>query len=132
MKLLNKQLILAGDIQLTDWTQTRYDPAPADDISKDNFEKFYATTLQARIGAEYRIPAIGTHVRLGYFRDTIPFTDTEVENARDFLTLGAGKIFEDSLKLDVAYMLGTWQRSKNQLTTERLTHRVFVSAAYRF
>lgn len=133
VKLLNKQLILAGDIQLTDWTQTRYDPAPpADDISKDNFEKFYATTLQARIGAEYRIPAIGTHVRLGYFRDTIPFTDAEVENARDFLTLGAGQIFEDSLKLDVAYMLGTWQRSKNQLTTERLTHRVFVSAAYRF
>ena len=132
VKLLNKQLILAGDIQLTDWTQTRYDPVPADDISQDNFEKFYATTLQARLGAEYRIPAIGTHVRLGYFRDTIPFTDAEVENARDFLTLGAGKIFEDSLKLDVAYMLGTWQRNRNELTTERLTHRVFVSAAYRF
>ena len=132
VKLLNKQLILAGDIQLTDWTQTRYDPAPADDISQDNFEKFYATTLQARLGAEYRIPAIGTHIRLGYFRDTIPFTDAEVENARDFLTLGAGKIFEDSLKLDVAYMLGTWQRNRNELTTERLTHRVFVSAAYRF
>ena len=132
VKLLNKQLILAGDIQLTDWTQTRYDPAPADDISQDNFEEFYATTLQARLGAEYRIPAIGTHIRLGYFRDTIPFTDAEVENARDFLTLGAGKIFEDSLKLDVAYMLGTWQRNRNELTTERLTHRVFVSAAYRF
>ena len=109
VKLLNKQLILAGDIQLTDWTQTRYDPAPADDISQDNFEEFYATTLQARLGAEYRIPAIGAHIRLGYFRDTIPFTDAEVENARDFLTLGAGKIFEDSLKLDVAYMLGTRQ-----------------------
>ena len=132
VKLLNKQLILAGDIQLTDWTQTRYDPAPADDISQDNFEEFYATTLQARLGAEYRIPAIGAHIRLGYFRDTIPFTDAEVENARDFLTLGAGKIFEDSLKLDVAYMLGTWQRNRNELTTERLTHRVFVSAAYRF
>ena len=26
VKLLNKQLILAGDVQLTDWTQTRYDP----------------------------------------------------------------------------------------------------------
>ena len=132
VKLLNKQLILAGDIQLTDWTQTRYDPAPADDISQDNFEEFYATTLQARLGAEYRIPAIGTHIRLGYFRDTIPFTDAEVENARDFLTLGAGKIFEDSLKIDVAYMLGAWQWNRNELTTERLTHRVFVSAAYRF
>ena len=132
MKLLNKQLILAGDVQLTDWTQTRYDPTPADDISKDNFEKYYAVTLQARIGVEYRIPGIDTHVRVGYFRDTIPFTDAEVENARDFLTMGVGKIFEDTLKFDVGYMLGTWQRSRNELTTERLTHRVFVSAAYRF
>ena len=132
VKLLNKQLILAGDVQLTDWTQTRYDPAPAEDISQDNFEEFYATTLQFRLGAEYRIPTIGTHVRLGYFRDTIPFTDTEVGNARDFLTAGVGKIFEDSLKFDVGYMMGTWQRSRNDLTTERLTHRVFVSAAYRF
>ncbi len=132
VKLFNKQLILAGDVQLTDWTQTRYDPAPAADISQDNFEKFYATTLQVRLGAEYRIPGIGTHIRLGYFRDTIPFTDAEVADARDFLTAGVGKIFEDSLKFDVAYMLGTWQRSQNELTTERLTHRVFVSAAYRF
>ncbi len=132
VKLLNKRLILAGDVQLTDWTQTRYDPAPADDISTDNFEKYYAVTLQARLGMEYRIPVIDTHVRVGYFRDTIPFTGTEVENARDFLTMGVGKIFEDSLKLDVGYMLGTWQRSGYELTTERLTHRVFVSAAYRF
>lgn len=132
VKLLNKRLILAGDVQLTDWAQTRYDPAPAEDISSDNFEKYYATTLQARVGVEYRLPAIGTHIRLGYFRDTIPFTDAEVENARDFLTAGVGKIFEDSLKFDVAYMLGSWQRSRNELTTERLTHRVFVSAAYRF
>lgn len=132
VKLLNKQLILAGDVQLTDWTQTRYDPAPADDISQDNFEEFYATTFQARLGVEYRIPTIDTHVRVGYFRDTIPFTDAEVNNARDFLTLGVGKIFEDSLKFDVGYMLGTWERSRNDLTTERLTHRVFVSAAYRF
>ena len=132
VKLFNKQLILAGDVQLTDWTQTRYDPAPADDISQDNFEEFYATTFQVRLGAEYKIPAIGTHIRLGYFRDTIPFTDAEVENARDFLTAGIGKIFEDSLKFDVGYMMGTWQRSRNELTTEQLTHRVFVSAAYRF
>lgn len=132
VKLFDKQLILAGDVQLTDWRQTRYNPIPADDISQDNFEEFYATTLQARLGVEYRIPGIGTHIRLGYFRDTIPFTDAEIENARDFLTAGMGKIFEDSLKFDVAYMLGTWQRNNNELTTERLTHRVFVSAAYRF
>ena len=132
VKLLDKRLILAGDVQLTDWTQTRYDPAPAENISDDNFEKYYATTFQVRIGAEYQIPVVDTDIRVGYFRDTVPFTDAEIENARDFLTIGVGKIFEDSIKFDVGYMLGTSQRSRNELTTERRTHRVFASAAYRY
>ncbi len=132
VKLLNERLILAGDVQLTDWRQTRYDPAPAEDISDDNFEKYYATTFQVRIGAEYRIPVVDTHIRAGYFRDTVPFTDAEIEDARDFLTIGIGKIFEDSIKFDVGYMLGTSQRSRYELTTERRTHRIFASAAYRY
>lgn len=132
VKLLNKRLVLAGDVQLTDWKQTRYDPVPAENISDDNFEKYYATTFQVRIGAEYRIPVVDTHIRAGYFRDTVPFTDAEIENARDFLTIGVGKIFEETLKFDVGYMLGTSQRSRNELTTERQTHRIFASAAYRY
>ena len=131
VKLFNKQLILAGDVQFTDWTQTRYDPAPADDISQDNFEEFYATTLQVRLGAEYQIPIIATHIRLGYLRDPIPFRYTQVDT-HDFLTAGVGKIFEDSLKLDLTYVLGGWAQERNDVKTEHLTHRVFVSAAYRF
>ncbi len=131
VKLFNKQLILAGDVQFTDWTQTRYDPAPADDIPKDNFQEYYATTLQVRLGAEYQIPIIATHIRFGYLRDPIPFRYTEVDT-HDFLTAGVGKIFEDSLKLDVTYVLGGWAQERNDVKTENLTHRVFMSAAYRF
>ena len=131
VKLFNKQLILAGDVQFTDWTQTRYDPSPAEDISADNFQEFYATTLQVRLGAEYQIPIIATHIRLGYLRDPIPFRYTQVDT-HDFLTAGVGKIFEDALKLDVTYVLGGWAQQRNDVKTEHLTHRVFVSAAYRF
>ncbi len=132
VKLLNKQLILAGDIQITDWRQTRYDPSPAENIPDDFFEEFYATTLQTRLGIEYQIPVIASYVRAGYFRDTIPFTDAEIENERDFLTFGVGKIFEESIKFDLAYMWGNWQQSRSNLTTKRNSHRVFVSGAYRF
>ena len=131
VKLFNKQLILAGDVQFTDWRQTRYNPSPAEDISEDNFERFYDTTLQVRLGAEYQIPIIATHIRFGYLRDPIPFRYTEVDT-HDFLTAGVGKIFEDSLKLDVTYMLGGWAQQRNEIKTEHLTHRVFASAAYRF
>ena len=131
VKLFNQRLTLAGDVQFTDWRQTRYDPAPADDIPKDNFEEYYATTLQVRLGAEYQIPVIATDIRFGYLRDPIPFRDTQVDT-HDFMTVGVGKIFEDSLKLDVTYVLGGWAQERNAVKTEWNIHRVFVSAAYRF
>ena len=132
LKLLNEQLILAGDLQLTDWRQTRYDPTPAEDIPDEFFEEYYSTTVQMRLGAEFRIPVIDSYVRAGYFRDTIPFTNAEIENERDFLTLGIGKIFEESVKFDLAYMWGNWQHERAMLMTERNSHRFFVSGAVRF
>ena len=132
VKLLDEQLILAGDVQLTDWRQTRYDPPPAEDIPDNFFEEYYASTLQMRIGAEYRIPMIDSYVRVGYFRDTIPFTDAEIENERDYLTFGIGKVFEESVKFDLAYMWGNWQQERAKLVTEHISHRFFVSGAYQF
>ena len=132
IKLLDEQLILAGDVQLTDWRQTRYDPPPAENFPDNFFEEYYATTLQARIGVEFRIPMIDSYVRAGYFRDTIPFTDAEIENERDYLTFGIGKVFEESVKFDLAYMWGNWQQERAELMTERNSHRFFVSGAYRF
>lgn len=132
LKLMNQQLILAGDIQLTDWRRTRYDPVPAEDLSYDHFEESYTMTLQSRLGVEFRIPGIGTHLRAGYFRDTFPFAETDIENERDFLTFGIGKIFEDALKFDLAYMWGNWRQYKNDLTTKQNSHRIFVSCAYRY
>ena len=84
-----------------------------------------------RLGAEYQIPVIATDIRLGYLRDPIPFRDTQVDT-HDFMTVGVGKIFEDSLKLDVTYLLGGWAQGRNDVKTEWNIHRVFVSAAYRF
>lgn len=132
VKLLNDQLILAGDVQLTDWRQTRYDPTPAENIPDEFFEEYYATTVQMRLGGEFRIPVIDSYVRAGYFRDTIPFTNADIENERDFLTFGIGKIFEESVKFDLAYMWGNWQHERAMLMTERNSHRFFVSGAVRF
>jgi len=130
--LLEKQLTLAGDFQFTDWTQTEYSRPPTEDISPSNFDRFYDSTLQIRLGAEYRFREIDTTVRVGYFRDPIPFQGKEIENDRDFLTVGAGKVFDDVLKLDVAYMRGSWERMNAGLTEKQTENRVLVSAAYRY
>ena len=131
IKLLEKRLRLAGDVQFTDWTQTEYDPLPAED-AQNNFNRYYDSTIQVRVGVEYRIPGIETSVRVGYFRDPIPFQDREIDSDRDFLTIGVGKIFDQIIKIDVAYMRGSWEQSSNLLTESQTSNRVFVSAGYRY
>ena len=131
VKLLEKRLTLAGDIQFTDWTQTQYDPLPAED-AQNNFDRYYDSTTQVRVGAEYRIPGIEASVRVGYFSDPIPFQDREIDNDRDFLTIGIGKIFDQIIKIDIAYMRGSWVQSSDSLTESQTSNRVFVSAGYRY
>ena len=132
VKFLEKRLTLAGDVQFTDWTQTEYNPQPAEDVPQNNFDRFYDSTIQIRFGAEYRIPEIETNVRVGYFRDPIPFQDKEIDSDRDFLTIGVGKIFDQVIKFDIAYMRGSWERSSNSLTENQTANRVFVSGGYRY
>ena len=131
IKLLEKRLRLAGDVQFTDWTQTEYDPLPAED-AQNNFNRYYDSTIQVRVGAEYRIPVIETSVRVGYFSDPIPFQDREIDSDRDFLTVGVGKIFDRIIKIDIAYMRGSWEQSSNLLVESQTSNRVFVSAGYRY
>ena len=132
IKFLEKRLTFAGDVQFTDWTQTEYNPLPADDIPRNNFDRFYDSTIQVRVGAEYRIPGIETSMRVGYFRDPIPFQDKETDNNRDFLTVGIGKIFDQIIKFDIAYMRGSWEQSSNSLTENQTVNRVFMSVGYRY
>ena len=131
IKLLEKRLTLAGDMQFTDWTQTEYDPLPAED-AQNNFNRYYDSTIQVRLGAEYRIPVIETSVRVGYFSDPIPFRDRDIDDDRNFLTIGVGKIFDQIIKIDVAYMRGSWAQSSDSLTESQTANRVFVSAGYRY
>ena len=132
IKLLEKRLTLAGDVQFTDWTQTEYNPSPAEDIPQNNFDRFYDSTIQVRVGTEYRIPVIETSVRIGYFRDPIPFQDREIESDRDFLTVGVGKVFDQIIKIDVAYMRGSWAQLSDSLAENQTSNRVFVSVGYRY
>ena len=131
IKLLEKRLTLAGDVQFTDWTQTEYNPLPADDV-QNNFSRFYDSTIQVRTGVEYRIPIIEASVRVGYLLDPIPFQDRGIDDNRDFLTLGVGKIFDRIIKIDIAYMRGSWGQSSNSLSENQTANRVFVSAGYRY
>ena len=132
VKLLDKRLTIGTDFQFSDWTQTVYNPLPAEDISRDYFEELYDSAIQIRAGAEYHVSEIGTRLRAGYIHDPIPFQGKEIENDRNFLTVGVGKVFDQAIKVDVAYMRGSWEQSDGSLMEKRTDHRIFFSAAYRY
>ena len=132
VKLLQKCLTLASDIQFTDWTQTQYSAPPSEDVSRDNFERFYDKTVQIRVGAEYQIKKIDAYTRVGYLYDPIPFNAKEIDNNRNSLTIGIGKVFDEVVKFDIAYIRGSWKQSVESLATTQTSNRLFVSAAYRY
>ena len=132
VKLLQECLILASDVQFIDWTQTQYSSPPSEDVSRDNFEQFYDTTVQIRVGAEYQIKHIDAYTRVGYMYDPIPFNGKETDNNRNYLTIGLGKVFDNVVKFDVAYMRGSWKQSVESLATSQTSNRLFFSAAYRY
>ena len=132
VKLLQKCLTLASDIQFTDWTQTQYSVPPSEDVSRDNFERFYDKTVQIRVGAEYQIKKIDAYTRVGYLYDPIPFNAKEIDNNRNSLTIGIGKVFDEVVKFDIAYIRGSWKQSVESLATTQTSNRLFVSAAYRY
>ena len=132
VKLLQKCLILASDLQFIDWTQTQYSSPPSEDVSRDNFEQFYDKTVQIRVGAEYQIKQIDAYTRVGYLYDPIPFNGKEIDNNRNYLTIGLGKVFDNVVKFDVAYMRGSWKQSVESLATSQTSNRLFFSAAYRY
>ena len=125
-------MTLASDVQFTDWTQTQYSTPPSVDVTRDNFEQFYDKTIQVRVGAEYEFKRIDAYTRVGYMYDPIPFNAKEIGNNRNFLTFGIGKVFDEVVKFDVAYMRGSWEQSAESLATTQTSNRLFVSAAYRY
>jgi len=131
----NRRLILALDINYTDYTQLEYRSGVdyADELSVRNV---YKDVLSVNAGAEYMFPSWGLTLRAGYSYDPIPFTYYPLDDDLDIFTAGFGYLLDKSLKLDVAFNLLNWSRRDNNFlqtgTTEKYqAQRVFVGFTYR-
>jgi hypothetical protein len=69
---------------------------------------------------------------VGYLYDPIPFNGKEIESDRNYLTIGLGKVFDEVVKFDIAYIRGSWEQSVESLATAQTSNRLFLSAAYRY
>ncbi len=109
-------LLLAGNVELMDWKQVRYETEPpldglsraeANDQIRDNFR----STTRIRLGAEYTIPNSRTQIRAGYFIDPSPLLTASTERDRKLYSLGLGLLLDKQVKLDIAYVFGDWEET---------------------
>ncbi len=126
-------LILAGDINYTDWTQMEY--KRLEDIAEANrqIKDTYTDALRFHLGAEYLIPKIGTSLRVGFYQNPLPYKSQWVEKDRNFFTAGIGFLIDQVMTLDIAWAHGSWELWDSDLGLKEkyTTDRIFLSVAYR-
>jgi hypothetical protein len=134
---VTSHLTVTGDLRYSDWSQLEisYDSPSLSNISD---QQFMAENLREAIswhfGAEYLFPAQGVNLRAGYFLDPLPIARHYIESQRQYMTFGAGFLFDRVMVLDLAYVHGAYElRNTNpgKSFEEYKIRRVFLTIGYR-
>ncbi len=134
-------LIVAGDVEYTDWSQLKYkSEPPSGGLSESNryFKKNYRATTQLRVGAEFTVPLLNLQLRAGLLNKPSPLRDLGDNTDRRFLTAGVGVLLDKQVKLDVAYLRGWW-KDESYLSEEVpaliekiSVNKILATVAFRF
>lgn len=139
--------LLAASAKYTDWTQVKFDlpdnaslnPDFADLLDENKrFKQDFKETLRWSIGGEIGIPVFDSQLRAGYIQDPSPKKLAKSENDRKYFSLGYGVLLDRILKLDVAYLRGTWKQTTydnlapSGTDEDITTQKILFTLAYRF
>lgn len=127
-------LILAGDINYTDWTQMEYKRLENLAEANRQIKDTYSDALRFHLGAEFLIPQIGASLRAGFYQNPLPYKSRWIKKDRSFFTAGMGFLIDQVMTLDIAWAHGSWELQDfitEDLTEKYSTDRIFVSVAYR-
>ena len=139
-------LLLAGSVDYTDWTQMEFKNTYADLMQENTVikEKMKSTT-NLRLGAEFSIPNSDIALRGGFIYLPSPFRFQTSSATQKYITGGLGWNIENAVRLDLGYAYGFWDTAHEisydppytdnypATTSEKITtHLVNVSLVYRF
>ena len=140
-------ILVSASAKYMDWTQMKFDLPSNASLSDDysdllsenkNFRTDYRETVKINLGGEIGLPVFDSQLRAGFIYDPSPLKNASSDNNRTFITAGYGILIDRVLKLDAAFMQGTWkQTTYDDLapagTREDVTYRkILLTASYRF
>ena len=145
-------VLLAGSLHATEWTQTEYADRDNFQLRTDtSFEDQYDDILRYHLGVEWQVPWVALDLRGGYYTDPLPFIGPRDPNRaahpvtnpilrilqdRSFVTLGAGLVLDEMVRVDIAYNRGSYEQAEGQagaeLREDVSIDRLFLGLAYQF
>jgi len=136
--LIIGDLVLAGDVEYTDWTQLEFSHASQELLVLNaDMKTIFRGTANLRGGAEYEFGGTGFRLRAGFMYKPSPFAGDPTTFDQKIATGGFGILLGESTMIDVAYARGWWEtfiynydatsRVDEKITTNNfmltLTHR---------
>jgi len=133
------ELLLAGDLEYTDWTQMKFSEAdPLVERYNTDIKELFRPTANVRVGAEYEFSDIGFRLRGGFAFMPSPYRGDPSSFAQKYVTGGFGFIIQESTAADFGYAYGFWdtyhvnyQGGPRTLESIR-THNLMFTLSYRF
>ena len=135
-------LLLAGDVDYTDWTQMSFANAdPSIEAINTDIKELYQATANLRVGAEFEFPQTGIRIRAGYAYLPSALKGDPSDFARKYITGGVGFIIDDMVAIDFGYARGSYTTNHSNyydqpdlsVTTEKVTtNSIIGTVSYRF
>jgi long-subunit fatty acid transport protein len=116
-------LLLAADIEYTDWTQIKWADNFELEKGNTNLQSGFRTTTSLRLGAEYDIPTTDIKVRGGYSLTPSPYKNDPSSFDQKMYTGGVGILLQRNVQLDGAVAFGSFKSYRNQYSFPPNTSR---------
>ncbi len=138
-------LMLAADIDYSDWTQIEFRNADQRLLDLNTtMKELFRPTANFKVGAEYEFPTGGVRLRGGFAYLPSPYNGDPSDFAHKYATGGIGFIVENSVAFDIGYAYGWWDnyivnydQTLNEPTPSKVmesvsTNNVIATVSYRF
>ncbi len=110
------QLLLAADVEHTDWTQIEWTDNPALERGNVALQSKFRATTGYRFGAEFDIPGTDVRLRGGYSLNPSPYKGDPSSYDQVLYTGGVGIFIQRNIVLDGAIGFGSSEAFRNQYT----------------
>jgi long-subunit fatty acid transport protein len=128
-----KNILLAGDINYTDWSQLKYREGFEIGEKNRNVKEYYREVLRWSVGAEVLVPWISGKVRAGYYYDPLPYDSPFQDSERDYLTFGLGFLIDRVMTIDFSWVHGfyNFEYQADQFKEDYTTDKFYITTAFR-